>query len=215
MKRIRVTKRADIEKRLDVSTEMRKIWERLLRNWIKLMDRYLAETKDLPYWHGENANTGFLAAAAWESGGVAIEQIYVERKKGKSRGHSDLQISFKKDYIFTIEAKRDETSKVDKIEGNIRNKLDEARQNLVDLDVGYRSKHLVSICFCFPRINKEKRDKFSKEEFIKKVTEIFKKEKNVMVVSYFPKPDIKKMTSPEYKSKVVYFGILLVVRIEK
>jgi len=211
MKRINVAGMGYIEKRLGTPGRRRKIWEKLLRNWITVMDKYLVTTKDLPYWHGENANTSFLAAAAWKSGGVAIEQIYAERKNGRSRGHSDLRICFKKDFNFAIEAKRDETTKVT----NIRKKLDEAKQNLADLDKGYRSKHLVSICFSFPRINKKKNNTFSKENFVKRITEAFGKKRNITIASYFPNPDMKMMTSREYKSKVVYFGVLLVARIEK
>lgn len=221
MKRIKVIEGAAYIERLSALGMKRKIWEKLLRNWIKLMDKYLVAARgrgDLPYWNGEDANTSFLAAAAWKLGGVAIEQFYAERKKGKSKGHSDLWIRFngQKDFDFVAEAKRyDETIKLEKIKEKILNKLAEAEQNLKDLDERYKSKHLISICFVFPRINKKKRGKFSEEEFIKKVIEAFEKEKNIIVASYFPKIDMKKYRSPEYGDKFEYPGVLLVARIEK
>lgn len=211
MKRTKVIDGIAYIEKLDVSAIWSKKWKGLLQNWIKLMDEYRVTADDLPYWHGENANTGFLAAAAWKSGGVAIEQFYTERNNGKSRGHSDLRICFNKQKDFLIEAKRDETSKIEIIERNIRKQLDEAKKNLKALDNKRKVQHLVSVCFSFPRM--QKNAKFSRDEYIKTVTEAFKKEKNIVIASYFPGND-KKKVSKEYGDSFIYWGVLLVARKE-
>lgn len=213
MKRIKVINEVAYIEILSVSGIRRKIWEKLLRNWIKLMNKYVETTEDLSYWHGEDANTSFLAAAAWESGGVAIEQFYAERKNGKSKGHSDLKISFNDQKDFVIEAKRDETSQIKTIGKNIRNRLKEAKTSLIQLEKEYKNKHLVSICFSFPRIKKKTSNNFSQKNFIKKVGEAFRKKKNIIVASYFPKSE--KMFSKEDGEDFEYPGVLLVARIEK
>lgn len=221
MKRIKVINEVAYIEILSVSGIRRKIWEKLLRNWIKHMNKYYEERNDPPYWHGEDANTSFLAAAAWKSGGVAIEQFYVKRKKGKSQGHSDLRISFNRqeDFDFVAEAKREEDSQIEKIEGKIRGDLDEAKKELEKLNKECRGKDSVSICFSFPRIKVLKGKKTSinvfQKKFIKRIREAFRKEKNIIVASYFPKFDMEKMRSIEYGDKFVYPGVLLVARIEK
>lgn len=89
----------------------------LLKEWRKILARYTSQADmDLPYWHSERANVGFLAAAVWKSGGVAIEEYWTEReKKGKKpvKGWVDLWGKMKKGREFSLEAKQLWLSKLD------------------------------------------------------------------------------------------------------
>jgi len=80
----------------------------ILEQWVRVCDRYEAETKDdRVCWYHERAHTGFLAAAAWLAGGVALEEWRTEKKnrEGQPRkGRGDLWLS-RKSLRLHIEAK--------------------------------------------------------------------------------------------------------------
>jgi hypothetical protein len=65
----------------------------LLRSWVALMGRYLrrfASLHDRPWWYNERATLSLLAAAAWEAGGVALEEY--STRKGTVGKPSDLRL---------------------------------------------------------------------------------------------------------------------------
>jgi hypothetical protein len=78
-------------------------WRELLRGWGGLMDRYCEDGEDAPYWYGERALTGLLAAAAWQrKAGWSLEEFTGRRRSGAGRG--DAWIGVGAD-TYTIEAK--------------------------------------------------------------------------------------------------------------
>jgi hypothetical protein len=77
-------------------------WPRLLAEWGSLVDRYcrvVMEPDDLPYFHKERANVGIVAAAAWRTGLVALQDLPVVRRRQARRGpvQLDLWIGSKND----------------------------------------------------------------------------------------------------------------------
>jgi len=86
----------------------------VLVEWTRVLDRYTRlyaqafprKALDNPYWNGERAAVSSLAAAAWLSGGIAIEDY--ESAKGKGRaskyGRSDLWIMSRR-VGYALEAK--------------------------------------------------------------------------------------------------------------
>ena len=98
--------KAYIEK-INIPGKIQKNLKALIKNWIWAMVKYIKLCKkDIPYWWDENSNTGFLAAAAWKTGAVALEQYSVHRRGG-SKGHGDLWVTFsgKDGFDFSAEAK--------------------------------------------------------------------------------------------------------------
>ncbi|MEN5034324.1 hypothetical protein [Pseudomonas sp. TWI929] len=69
----------------------------VLDRWIDCIDRFnqFAGDAEAPYWHGAAANTGLLAAAAWQAELVALEQFVgkKQRDEGDYEGRCDLSIS--------------------------------------------------------------------------------------------------------------------------
>lgn len=77
-------------------------WRSLLFHWRAVLNCYLEweQDDDLPHWHNERAQVGFLAAAAWRMGGVALEEYRTDRADNKTTdvakktpGRCDLYIS--------------------------------------------------------------------------------------------------------------------------
>lgn len=72
-------------------------WPKLYKRWKAMIHKYCLATdyEDLPYHHIERSNVGFVAAAAWGVGKIALEEYHttrVARRKTKS-GRADLWIS--------------------------------------------------------------------------------------------------------------------------
>jgi hypothetical protein len=62
---------------------------------------------DASVWHKERANIGHLAAAAWLSGGVALEEYHAKKGRGNSRydGRVDLYLRTRAGAKYIVEAK--------------------------------------------------------------------------------------------------------------
>lgn len=72
-------------------------WQRLFEAWAVLVERYCEATQgiDAPYWHRERPNVGLLAAAAWQTGLISLEEFASRRgRRGSdSHGRCDLWIA--------------------------------------------------------------------------------------------------------------------------
>jgi len=66
----------------------------LLKGWISVIHKYLkyCNWQDCQWWHTERASISSLAAAAWQIGGIAIQEYAVEKgtKKESWSGQCDL-----------------------------------------------------------------------------------------------------------------------------
>ena len=100
------------------------------------MERYAKQTGDLPWNYHERACTGFLAAAAWLNGGVAMEECRHPKANAKS-GRCDLYLRLGRKNIC-LEAKQC----FSKLEGRQRSEdtvlkeLAKAEADVKQLDVG-------------------------------------------------------------------------------
>jgi len=82
---------------IEKSDRVPSYWEKLCTQWAKMIQRYCRDTncQDPPYLHNERANVGFIAAAAWAVGKIALEEYHSRRLSGgtASRARPDLWIS--------------------------------------------------------------------------------------------------------------------------
>ncbi len=85
-------------------------WERLLPAWIRIhsayTDAFVPNDRELSLYYKERPQVGFLAAAAFAAGGVALEEWGTEKAEGY--GRSDLWIRLcpqTTDEDYSIEAK--------------------------------------------------------------------------------------------------------------
>ena len=74
-----------------------------LERWVDCIDRFnqFQGDNEAPYWHGAAANTGMLAAAAWQAELVALEQYTSkkQRDEGEREARGDLFIGNAEDSI--------------------------------------------------------------------------------------------------------------------
>lgn len=103
--------------------EIRTVWsghelrgfQPLLQRWIEVNERLVREWSswnDVPWWYGERASVGTLAAAAWFAGGIALEEYgSAKARKGPdgvrspSHGRTALYITVWSQ-SFVVEAKQ-------------------------------------------------------------------------------------------------------------
>ena len=135
-------------------------WEALLKEWAALMDRYVSidpNDKDVPYWYGEAANSGLVAAAAWRlPDGWSIEEFTGKRDSGRTTGvgRGDLWLGYGQ-YRWTVEAKIAWPSgQVNAINGP-RRKLSAAEEQLKSLSPEYRCGLAVAVCYVVPELKEE------------------------------------------------------------
>ncbi|MCO7521822.1 MULTISPECIES: hypothetical protein [unclassified Pseudomonas] len=81
-----------------------------LERWVDCIDRFnqFQGDSEAPYWHGAAANTGLLAAAAWQAELVALEQYTSkkQRDEGEREGRGDLFIGNAEDSIHLHASQR-------------------------------------------------------------------------------------------------------------
>ncbi|MCO7632828.1 hypothetical protein NJF54_13405 [Pseudomonas guariconensis] len=81
-----------------------------LERWPECIDRFnqVHGDNEAPYWHGTAANTGLLAAAAWQAELVALEQSMSkkQRDEGEREGRCDLSISTSEDSVHLRASQR-------------------------------------------------------------------------------------------------------------
>ncbi|MDR2306073.1 MAG: hypothetical protein LBE53_02595 [Paucimonas sp.] len=81
-----------------------------LERWVDCIDRFnqVQGDNEAPYWHGAAANTGVLAAAAWQAELVALQQYLSkkQRDEGEREGRGDLSISSAEESIHLHASQR-------------------------------------------------------------------------------------------------------------
>ena len=74
--------------------------EDVIKNWFGVIDDYIKYFggNDVPYWYNERASISTLAAAAWKSGGIALEEYSMQKgDEGNPRpGKCDIFIGINK-----------------------------------------------------------------------------------------------------------------------
>ncbi|MEW9682041.1 hypothetical protein [Pseudomonas sp. TE50-2] len=81
-----------------------------LERWVDCIDRFnqFQGDNEAPYWHGAAANTGLLAAAAWQAELVALQQYTSkkQRDEGEREARGDLAISSAEESIHLHTSQR-------------------------------------------------------------------------------------------------------------
>lgn len=111
-------------------------WNALIEEWVLLVERFCRLTAgvDAPYVYTERACVGTLAAAAWRSGWIALEEFQLDKKHtdgSTRRGRSDLYIgSSSRDEYVEAKYKPVALRSYDRIAGHFRNVLKRARTDV-------------------------------------------------------------------------------------
>ncbi len=133
-------------------------WRDLLRIWERLMDAYTDPIEpDVPYWYGERALTGLLAAAAWQvSDGWSLEEFLGARQSAEKSGagRGDLWLGFGRTTAYTAEAKvvwPQENSEA--ALGQIQAALVRAAGQLCALGDEFRVGTPIALCYVVPDLD--------------------------------------------------------------
>ncbi len=131
-------------------------WANLLRRWGDLMDKYCGlDPDDAPYWYGERALTGLLAAAAWNlPDGWSLEEFTAPRVWGDepSSGRGDAWIGRGHAWWATLECKCAwvYSADLDSAVREVRQRIAEAKDQLIALRKDYRGMHQLAVCYVVP-----------------------------------------------------------------
>ena len=75
-----------------------------LNTWCDLLRRYLEANEEGPFLYRERSQVGFLAAAIWVSGGIALEEWHLEKTKVRAEGGSGDSYKGRGDLWFTVDS---------------------------------------------------------------------------------------------------------------
>jgi len=136
------------------------ILKKVLTNWFEVTTDYASEWswKDVHWWYGERTAIGFLAAAVWKSGGVALEEYRTKKKSKTTPGRCDLHFRLARNASYIVEAKKLTvwiTDKSEKSMNKIREALDLAHKDATRLT---EPEKKLGIAFVSFRVRKKYRD---------------------------------------------------------
>ena len=107
--------------------------EKILRTWVKLNERFFIQSRDGSWWYNERASISVLAAAAWMTGGVALEEFSAKKKQNKVEhsGRADVYLNLS-GREFACEAKFiwlsiNSKNPISKIKGALDNAYQDAK----------------------------------------------------------------------------------------
>lgn len=185
-------------------------WDELLKYWAEMINQYILlgdSDLDVPFWYGERAITGILAAASWKlEGGWSLEEFIGLRRAGlkKKAGRGDLWLGTGKGK-YTIEAKilwaRNTWQRAVQ---QAREKLKEASNQLKALDQEFRYGTCIALCYVVPEPHKNYgySNRLNMNEFFDELTNAFSG-KDFIVATYRLDPP------PEYDDRL-YPGLVIV-----
>ncbi len=191
-------------------------WLSLLDHWCAVLNQYLdgMEGDDLPQWYNERSHTGFLTAAVWRMGGIAVEEFSTFREHNNSRngeesslGQCDLYFSLE-NLDCVVEAKREWVSDYTKEDAQrIKARLREATRQLRAIPKGERAEDGVALCWAIPWLrassNKER-------SFLMDFSAQFLGQSNLVGV-YYVDPSRRKIAESRHeKEGRTYPGIILI-----
>lgn len=133
------------------------VWRILLKEWLELIHIYSAQPinteRDVPYWYGERPLTGLLAASAWRlENGWALEEFSSLRgeEAENNTGRVDLWVGIG-DNTYTMEAKLTwPEGDLNSAISRVNRRLNEARDQLLNIGQDYRQGLPVSVCYVVP-----------------------------------------------------------------
>lgn len=192
--------------------------EETLWEWTFALERScrLWDWKDAPWWYGERASLSVLAGAIWKSGGVALEEYAVERRKGvrrgrqgRSMGRNDLYFNLGRS-DFVLEAKvlwinmRSEGAL-----SNLGETLNRAKADVRSVKDTYGARRLAAV-FVSPSIAERHIHKM--DESIERLLDALKKEEHcARSWSFFDKQRTRRLVT-EDPTRTRYPGSVLVIQ---
>lgn len=158
----------------------------ILEKWLFAQKKYISKEDDYPWWYNERASISFLAASAWKTNNIALEE-YCTRKgihKNKMKnGRCDIYFTCG-DECFAGEAKQawiySGTRSRISLKEKLNNGLKEAKRCTRKLHK-HEGRRL-AICFAIPYVPKE--DKNNIKKLIKNFIEALKQLKQFDATSY-------------------------------
>ena len=192
----------------------------ILKKWCVLNREYTEKTKsDCSWWYGERAAISILAAAAWKSGNIALEE-YSTDKRGDEfstsvTGRCDLKIVIgDKKFLFEAKQIRPRLSKKKEYDAlskpceGILNKLRSACRGAGRLKS--REGRRFGICFISPRIY-ESASVHLEESISKLIDLLLEKNREYHAIAWHFVNNLN-----EFKEKKkIYPGIILLIKEEK
>jgi hypothetical protein len=168
---------------------------------------------DLPWWYNETAAVGFLAAAAWRAGGVAIVEFDSERSDKDARrfrGRCDLYLALS-GAAYYAEAKQTFhwlSESVDYVGAvaDVQGRLDEATAQLEVLQCEPEAGQL-ALVFASPRLKASDADNLN--DWLTRWRAALRMVKNAAMYTYF---DVDRALDHPGEKDCIYPGIALFVR---
>ena len=167
-------------------------WTRLLEKWAELMTRFIQVSKacrsgpDLPYWYNEYSSTGNLAAAAWDLGGVGLQEYTVDKSQGHS-GRCDLWLCVPNSIEYTMEAKISWPTTCESAITECPELIQRASGQIRNYGNGVKNCEKIAACFLSP-YNSSERDA---REILDKLRKWFREEKRTLpgLLAIYEPPD--------------------------
>jgi len=193
-------------------------WRLLVKRWADILNKYLKREneEDIPQWHIERSHTGFLAAAVWTMGGVALEEYAVERRPAKNRRRRKAHAPGRCDLYFnvsnlncSIEAKHDwaEGTPQERIK-RIKRKLNLASKQLQDLHPKEQAEAGMAVCWVVPYL---KSDGKNHVEFLKEIAGKFEDDTSIVAIYHVPIKE-REYCEDKYDKGHTYPGVIWVGR---
>ena len=192
-------------------------WKKLILCWRDVLNQYLKSEKryDIPHWHIERSHTGFLAAAVWNMGGVALEEYSVERRRIKRRkrrsgksGRCDLYFHVA-GLDCSVEAKHDWTGEdSDKCERRIKRKLGAAKRQLCELPAKERASCGLAVCWAVPYLQSDAKND---TEVLERIASRFEDADSIVAVYHVPLKD-RQVCEREYDKQHTHPGVVFIGR---
>lgn len=209
-----------------VPKEETEAWKYLLSHWCAVLNGYFVRMKrekeddyyDLPHWHNERAQVGFLAAAVWRMGGVALEEYRTSRTLDEGSeatiddttpGRCDLYFNVDSlDYV--VEAKlywmtSDSASNKNAVIGKIK----EAHKQLSRLDKKDREDSS-GLAMCWGVATTSAGTDRGDEAFLRRFADNLKRSDRVIGVYYMPSKPRAKVEETYGDDEEYYPGVVFV-----
>lgn len=132
----------------------------LFQEWIRIVEEYCEKvTTDAPFWHGERAQVGLLAAAAWRSGLVALEEFTQSKEfeTEREQGRADLWIKGEGAEDF-LEARFIDWNPADTKPKHLKEKIDEVHEEVKRIKVDLGTLRRAGLVFWSPRVDESPED---------------------------------------------------------
>lgn len=139
----------------------------LLSNWFLVTKKYVEKLKnDAPWIYGERASIGFVAAAVWKSGGVALEEYWAKKDGVREAGYvGRCDLYFKLGSTgFIAEAKKIHSPfAVKESVGRIQTAMDQACSDTIGLRGGETKLAIVCVSLEVSRSKEKELEKMIKQ----------------------------------------------------